>query len=78
MSKQKRGFAGMDPEKQRKIARAGGRAAQATGKGHKLSGEAARRAGRKGGLSVSRDREHMAEIGRRGGKAKSKRDEAAE
>jgi uncharacterized protein len=78
MIKQKRGFASMDPEKQRKIAQRGGRAAQATGKGHKLSGEAARRAGRKGGIAVSKNREHMAEIGRKGGKAKSKRNEAAE
>lgn len=39
-----RGFAGMDEEKQRKIAQ-------------------------KGGEAVSRDREHMSEIGRKGGEA---------
>ena len=39
-----RGFAGMDDDKQRKIAQ-------------------------KGGEAVSRDREHMSEIGRKGGEA---------
>lgn len=39
-----RGFAGMDPEQQRRIAR-------------------------KGGEAVSRNRQHMSEIGRRGGVA---------
>jgi uncharacterized protein len=45
-----RGFASMDPEKQRAIARKGGRAAHEKGTAHEWTSEEARRAGRKGGL----------------------------
>jgi uncharacterized protein len=62
-----RGFAAMDAEKQREIASKGGRAAHAQGKAHEYTPEEARDAGRKGGLTVSRDRNHMAKIGREGG-----------
>lgn len=65
-----RGFAGMDPEKQREIASEGGRAAHESGNAHEFSSEEAREAGRKGGEAVSEDREHMAEIGRKGGEAR--------
>ena len=44
-----RGFAGMDPERQRAIASAGGRAAHASGNAHRFTSEEAREAGRKGG-----------------------------
>lgn len=64
-----RGFASMNPEKQRKIASLGGRAAHRKGTAHKFTSDEAREAGRKGGKSVSQNREHMAEIGRRGGAA---------
>jgi general stress protein YciG len=64
-----RGFASMDPEKQREIASKGGKAAHERGTAHQWSSEEAREAGRKGGQSVSKNREHMAEIGRRGGQA---------
>ncbi|WP_288405269.1 KGG domain-containing protein [uncultured Deinococcus sp.] len=64
-----RGFAGMDPDKQREIASEGGRAAHESGNAHEFSSEEAREAGRKGGEAVSQDREHMAEIGRKGGEA---------
>jgi hypothetical protein len=57
----------MDPEKQREIARKGGRAAHAKGTAHEFTSDEARNAGRKGGETVSRNRQHMAEIGRRGG-----------
>ncbi|SFD55889.1 KGG domain-containing protein [Paracidovorax konjaci] len=40
-----RGFAGMDPERQREIAAEGGRAAHASGNAHEFSSEEARRAG---------------------------------
>ncbi|MGJ7917271.1 KGG domain-containing protein [Massilia sp. LXY-6] len=40
-----RGFAGMDPEKQREIAAEGGRAAHASGNAHEFTSEEARRAG---------------------------------
>src|SRR5690242_5030748 len=63
----KRGFASMDPEKQREIARKGGRAAHQKGSAHEFSADEAREAGRKGGERVSSDRARMAEIGRRGG-----------
>jgi hypothetical protein len=57
----------MDAEKQREIARKGGRAAHAKGTAHEFTSDEARSAGRKGGEAVSRNRAHMAEIGRRGG-----------
>jgi len=65
-----RGFAAMDQNKQREIARRGGLAAQALGTAHRFSPEEARRAGRKGGEAVSGNRQHMASIGRRGGVAR--------
>lgn len=65
--KEKRGFASMDRQKQREIASKGGRAAHAMGTAHEFTSEEARAAGRKGGEAVSRNRQHMAEIGRRGG-----------
>lgn len=69
----RRGFASMDKAKQREIARKGGRAAHMKGTAHEFTSEEARQAGRKGGESVSRDRKHMAEIGRGGGQARSAR-----
>ncbi len=65
--RERSGFAGMDREKQREIARRGGRAAHQKGTAHEFSADEARAAGRKGGVSVSRDREHMSRIGRAGG-----------
>jgi len=65
---QPRGFGALDPEKRRALAGAGGRTAQAMGTAHRFTVEEARSAGRKGGAAVAADREHMAEIGRRGGK----------
>lgn len=46
-----RGFASMDPERQREIASKGGKAAHASGRAHEFSPEEAREAGRKGGKS---------------------------
>ncbi len=65
-----RGFAAMDPERQREIARKGGRAAHRSGNAHQFDSEEAREAGRKGGEVVSQDRLHMARIGARGGEAR--------
>ena len=65
-----RGFASMDRTKQREIASKGGRAAHAKGTAHEFDSGEAREAGRKGGVAVSRNREHMAAIGRRGGEAR--------
>jgi len=70
--KDERGFASMDPNRQREIASKGGHAAHEKGTAHEFTSEEARQAGRKGGETVSRNREHMAEIGRRGGQAVSR------
>ena len=67
-----RGFASMDLSKQREIASKGGRAAHAQGRAHEFTADEARDAGRKGGEAVSRDREHMATIGRAGGRARGR------
>lgn len=64
----RRGFASMDPGKQREIASKGGRAAHAKGTAHEFTPDEAREAGRKGGMVVSQNREHMAAIGREGGR----------
>ncbi len=67
---QNRGFASMDEDKQRAIAAKGGRAAHASGNAHEFSSAEARVAGRKGGEAISRNRQHMAAIGREGGHAR--------
>jgi general stress protein YciG len=65
-----RGFAAMDPDRHRLIASRGGRAAHEKGVAHQFTPEEARKAGKKGGQALSQNREHMAEIGRRGGEAR--------
>ena len=75
--KSNRGFASMDTSKQREIASKGGKAAHAQGRAHEFTADEARMAGRKGGEVVSRDRAHMALIGRAGGQARG-RNRAAE
>ena len=62
-----RGFAGMSAQRQRAIAAEGGRAAHSRGTAHEFSSAEARKAGQKGGQAVSRDRGHMARIGKKGG-----------
>lgn len=69
--KSRRGFASMDPARQREIASRGGRAAHEKGTAHEWSANEAREAGRKGGVTVSQDRGHMAAIGREGGESRS-------
>src|SRR5438552_12472323 len=51
----KRGFAVMDPGKQREIASKGGRAAHEKGTAHRWSEEEAKEAGRKGGSASHRN-----------------------
>ena len=70
--KSQRGFASMSKEKQRQIASKGGHAAHQKGTAHEFSPDEARAAGRKGGETVSRDRQHMAAIGREGGQRSHK------
>ena len=52
MSKEERGFASMNPARQREIASKGGRAAHQKGTAHEWTREEAREAGRKGGLRI--------------------------
>lgn len=47
--KSERGFAAMDPQRQRAIASEGGKAAHQSGNAHEFTSEEAREAGRKGG-----------------------------
>lgn len=53
-----RGFASMDPAKQREIASKGGKAAHAKGTAHEFTSEEAREAGRKGGQARGKNRTH--------------------
>jgi general stress protein YciG len=59
-----RGFAGMDPERQRQISSQGGKAAHQKGTAHEFDSEEAREAGRKGGM-VSGGRRRAREQGQR-------------
>jgi general stress protein YciG len=68
----------MDPETQEVIASKGGKAAHEQGRAHEFTPDEARKAGARGGIAVSRDRAHMAEIGRRGGKARGKKQVVAD
>lgn len=68
----KRGFASMVPERQKRIASQGGKAAHAKGSAHEFTTDEAREAGRKGGLAMSQNREHMSIIGREGGKSRGR------
>ncbi len=54
--KSKRGFASMDKNKRREIARQGGKAAHARGTAHEFTPEEARDAGRKGRLTVQKEK----------------------
>ena len=67
-AKSNRGFASMSADRQREIARKGGKAAHAKGTAHEFTADEARAAGQKGGQRVSTNREHMSRIGRIGGK----------
>ena len=77
--KSTRGFASMDPEKQRAIARKGGTSVPKEKRSFSRNHELAASAGRKGGLSVrpsmrsfSRNPELASEAGRKGGQASHK------
>ena len=66
-----RGFAKMDPEKRKAIASMGGKAAHKMGRAHEFDSTKAKEAGKKGGREAAKNREHMAAIGRKGGKARA-------
>src|SRR2546423_8003759 len=72
----RRGFASMDPDKQKMIASKGGRAAHAKGTAHEFTPEEAREAGRKGGQAAHMrgtahqfTPEEAREAGRKGGRS---------
>src|SRR5450631_3705112 len=74
--KRKRGFASMDPEKQRAIARKGGESVPREKRSFSQNAELAAQAGRKGGKGVSptnrsfaRDRDLAKNAGSKGGRA---------
>lgn len=71
--KKLRGFATLDPEKQRQLASLGGKTAHARGRANPFTPDRARDAGRKGGILVSQDAEPRRAIGRRGGQARVRR-----
>lgn len=71
-----RGFASMDPERQREIASEGGKAAHEKGTAHEFTSEEAREAGREGGKAAHEkgtahefNSEEAREAGRKGGQA---------
>ena len=59
MAKEDRGFASMDPNKQREIASKGGKAAHQKGTAHEWTSEEAREAGRKGGMASHRRKQEQ-------------------
>jgi uncharacterized protein len=71
--KLRRGFAAMDPEERRAIARLGGQAAHDSGNAHEFTREETLRGGKIGGWVVSRDRKHMARIARIGVEARRRK-----
>ncbi len=73
--KPKRGFATLSLERRREIASKGGKVAHAKGTAHEFTTEQAIMAGTKGGsaLVAKRGKEHMSELGKKGGLAVSLR-----
>ena len=59
--KSRRGFAAMDPDKQREIARKGGQIAHQSGKAHEFDSREAREAGKLGGSARRRGSEEAVE-----------------
>ena len=55
----RRGFAGMDPEKQREIASKGGRAAHESGHANQFDSATGAAAGRRGGQSSRTDKDSV-------------------
>lgn len=68
-----RGFASMDKEKQREIARKGGEsvpnAKRSFSQNHDLAALAGRKGGQASGGNFARDRERASEAGRKGGRS---------
>lgn len=62
MAKEDRGFASMDPAKQKEIASRGGKAAHAKGTAHTWTSEEAAAAGRKGGRASHRRKQQTQQV----------------
>lgn len=73
LCKPKRGFAAMSPEKRQQVAAMGGKAAHKKGVAYQFDSTSAREASKKGGATVSENREYMAALGQKGGKARSEK-----
>ena len=69
-TKTARGFARLSPEERKRIASVGGTTAQARGLAHKFTVEDNIQGGMKGGAFWRDNPGHLAEIGRKGGRAK--------
>ena len=71
-----RGFASMDEDKQREIARKGGESVpdekRSFSQDHELASEAGRKGGQSSGGNFANDRERASEAGRKGGEASHK------
>jgi uncharacterized protein len=72
-----RGFASMDEEKQREIARKGGQSVpdekRSFSKNHELASEAGRKGGHASGGNFANDPERASEAGRKGGETSHRR-----
>lgn len=73
VERSKRGFASMDPERQREIASEGGKKAHAEGTAHQWTPEEAREAGKRAHVIHPVDPDAMREIARKGGLARAAR-----
>lgn len=73
-----RGFAAMDPTRQRELASRGGKAAHERGRANEFTPDTAREAGRKGGRIVGADLDYMRALGRKGGLARARRRQEAD
>ena len=62
----------MTAEQRKSIASAGGKAAHARGTAYQFTSTTAKEAGKKGGATVSQNKEHMSAIGQKGGQARSR------
>ena len=65
-----RGFARLSPEERKRVAAMGGKTSHGKGTAHKFTVEENIQGGKKGGAFWRDDRGHLAEIGRKGGRAK--------
>lgn len=63
----KRGLAALSARRRKEIAKMGGTESQKKGKAYRFDSEAARKAGKKGGLQTAKNKAHLSRAGRKGG-----------